>query len=231
MQEYRIAQAFNGHAILILFKMIIDPNITTYIYSIEPEGDPGLEALRSYAEEKNVPVIRREMEPFMRVLLRTVHPGKILEIGTGIGYSALFMDSCLDHTDIVTIENYEPRLREAEKILEGHANIKLIKADAADVLKELEGPFDFIFLDAAKAQYISMLPDIRRLLPQGGILLADNVLQDGELIRSRYLTPRRQRTIHERMREFIWEMKHSPDFETSLLTVGDGVILSIRKGA
>ena len=102
---------------------------------------------------------------------------------------------------------------------------------AADVLKELEGPFDFIFLDAAKAQYISMLPDIRRLLPQGGILLADNVLQDGELIRSRYLTPRRQRTIHERMREFIWEMKHSPDFETSLLTVGDGVILSIRKGA
>ena len=76
-----------------------------------------------------------------------------------------------------------------------------------------------------------MLPDIRRLLPQGGILLADNVLQDGELIRSRYLTPRRQRTIHERMREFIWEMKHSPDFETSLLTVGDGVILSIRKGA
>ena len=210
--------------------MIIDPNITTYIYSIEPDGDPGLEALRIYAEEKNVPVIRREMEPFMRVLLQTVRPGRILEIGTGIGYSALFMDSCLEHPEIVTIENYEPRLQEAEKILEGHTNIKLVKEDAANVLKELEGPFDFIFLDAAKAQYMAMLSDIRRLLPKGGILLADNVLQDGELIRSRYLTPRRQRTIHERMREFIWEMKHSPDFETSLVTLGDGIILSIKKG-
>ncbi|MBR3401312.1 MAG: O-methyltransferase [Parasporobacterium sp.] len=210
--------------------MIIDPNITTYIYSIEPDGDPGLEALRIYAEEKNVPVIRREMEPFMRVLLQTVRPGRILEIGTGIGYSALFMDSCLEHPEIVTIENYEPRLQEAEKILEGHTNIKLVKEDAANALKELEGPFDFIFLDAAKAQYMAMLSDIRRLLPKGGILLADNVLQDGELIRSRYLTPRRQRTIHERMREFIWEMKHSPDFETSLVTLGDGIILSIKKG-
>ena len=209
--------------------MIIDPNITTYIYSIEPDGDPELEALRTYAEERNVPVIRREMEPFMRVLLRAAQPRKILEIGTGIGYSARFMDSCLDHPEIVTIENYEPRLEEARKILEGYDNIMLIEADAAEALKELEGSFDFIFLDAAKAQYVSMLPDIRRLLPKGGMLLADNVLQDGELIRSRYLTPRRQRTIHSRMRDFIWEMKHSPDFETSLITLGDGVIWSIRR--
>ena len=209
--------------------MIIDPNITTYLYSIEPEGPAYLERLREYAEQEQVPVIRREMEPFMRVLLAMKQPERILEIGTGIGYSTLFLNSCLEQVSITTIENYEPRWKEARKNLQDHKNITLIEADAAEIVKELAGPYDFIFLDAAKAQYIVMLPDLLRLLPPGGILLADNVLQDGELIRSRYVTPRRQRTIHSRMREFIWEVKHSAELETSLVTIGDGVILSVKK--
>ena len=210
-------------------KMIIDPNITTYLHSIEPEGDPSLEQLRLYAEEQKVPIIRREMESFLRVLLSMKQPERILEVGTGIGFSALYMNSCLEYVQITTIENYPPRIREARKILEGHDNITLVEGDAQEVLKELQGTYDLIFMDAAKAQYIVMLPDILRLLPPGGILLADNVLQDGELIRSRYVTPRRQRTIHSRMREFIWEVKHSPLLESSLITIGDGVILSIKK--
>lgn len=209
--------------------MIIDPNITTYLYSIEPEGPAYLERLREHAEQEQVPVIRREMEPFMRVLLAMAQPDHILEIGTGIGYSALFMNSCVKQAKITTIENYEPRLKEARKNLQEYDTITLVEEDAAETVKKLQGPFDFIFLDAAKAQYIVMLPDLLRLLPKGGILLADNVLQDGELIRSRYVTPRRQRTIHSRMREFIWEVKHSPELETSLVTIGDGVVLSVKK--
>ena len=97
------------------------------------------------------------------------------------------------------------------------------------MLPGLEGPFDLIFLDGPKGQYISYLPEFMRLLPEGGLLLADNVLQDGELVRSRYAIPKRQRTIHSRMREFIWQIKHMDELETSLITIGDGVTLSMRK--
>ena len=109
--------------------------------------------------------------------------------------------------------------------------ITLIEDDAVKVLEGMEGSalFDFIFLDAAKGQYITMLPDILRLLAPGGVLLADNVLTDGETASSRYALPRRQRTIHERMRDFLWEVTHSSELETSVLTIGDGVSFSIKK--
>lgn len=213
--------------------MIVDQNITTYIHSLECEPDTELEQLRLQAEEKGVPIIRRETESFMKVLLEICRPESILEIGTAIGYSAIFMAK---NTDVIchitTVENFEERITKAASNITGsgmNERITLIGKDAAEVLPELEGPFDLIFLDAAKGQYISFLPDLLRLLPQGGILLADNVLQDGELVRSRYATPRRQRTIHDRMREFIWQIKHTDELETSLLTVGDGLTLSIRK--
>ena len=209
--------------------MIVDDHITTYIHSLEPDGPSWLEQIRSYAEQSGVPVIRREMEPFLRVLLNISRPGKILEIGAGIGYSALFMSSVLPDARIITIENYEPRLADCRRFLEGHGQITLLPGDGAEILRDMEDPVDLVFLDAAKAQYIQMLPDILRLLPPGGILLADNVLQDGELIRSRYITPRRQRTIHSRMREFLWEVKHCPELTASVITIGDGVVLAVRQ--
>lgn len=211
--------------------MILDQNITTYIHSLECEPEPVLEKLRERAEAEGVPIIRREMESFIRVLLKMKAPKAILEIGAGVGYSAIFMAMNTD-CHITTIENYEERIVQARANIEETGmqdRITLIEDDAANVLPTLEGPYDMIFLDAAKGQYITFLPDILRLLPEGGILLADNVLQDGELVRSRYVTPRRQRTIHDRMREFIWEIKHSEELETSLITIGDGVTLSIRK--
>lgn len=215
----------------ILDIMIVDQNITAYIHSLDPDAPGYLAELREYAEEHDVPIIRQEMESFMKVLLKMNRPKRILEIGTAIGYSTLFMNECLEETQIVTMENYEPRLQEARKNLAGHDNIKLIEGDAVQNIKNLQEGFDMIFLDAAKAQYIVMLPDLLRLLNEGGILLADNVLQDGELIRSRYVTPRRQRTIHSRMREFIWEVKHMPELTTSIITIGDGVVLAYKNNA
>lgn len=208
--------------------MIVDRNITTYIHSLDLDVPAYLTELREYARANDVPIIRQEMESFMKVLLKMAEPKRILEIGTAIGYSALFMNECLEDVQIVTMENYEPRLQEARKNLAGHDNITLVEGDAVQNIKNLEKGFDMIFLDAAKAQYIVMLPDLLRLLNDGGILLADNVLQDGELIKSRYITPRRQRTIHSRMREFIWEVKHRPELTASVIPIGDGVVLAYK---
>lgn len=209
--------------------MIVDSSITTYIHSLEPDGPEWLAKIRSYAEQENVPVIRREVEPFLKVLLNISCPGKILEIGSGIGYSALFMNSVLPSAKILTIENYEPRLKDCRRFLADREQITLLEGDGAVIIREMSEPVDLIFLDAAKGQYIQMLPDIKRLLKPGGVLLADNVLQDGTLVRSRYIIPRRQRTIHSRMREFLWEVKHCPEFDASVITVGDGMLLGIRK--
>ena len=211
--------------------MIVNENLTTYIHSLESDNSPFLEELRVSAKENDVPIIRRETESFIRVLLSIKRPKKILEIGTAIGYSSIFMASCGEN-DIVTIENYEKRIIEAEKNIKAAEmgnRIHLMKGDACEIIKTLEGSFDLIFLDAAKGQYIEMLPDLLRLLAPEGILLADNVLQDGELAQSRFITERRQRTIHERMREFLWEVKHNETLETCVMTVGDGLSLSVRK--
>lgn len=213
--------------------MIVDQNITTYIHSLERAADKDLEQLRISAEQSGVPIIRRETESFMKVLLEMKRPSGILEIGAAVGYSAVFMaKNTNEKCRITTVENYEERIQIARANIAAFKmedRIDLIGEDAAKVLPELDGPFDLIFLDAAKGQYITFLPDLLRILPSGGILLADNVLQDGDLVRSRYATPRRQRTIHDRMREFIWQIKHSDELETTLLTVGDGLTLSIRK--
>ena len=209
--------------------MIVPENITTYMYSLEQDLPEWLEQVRETAIEMKVPVIRREMEPFIRVLLNLTKPRNILEIGTGIGYSALFMSYCRKDAGIVTIENYEPRLEQARAFLSGMENITLLEGDAAKIVKGMEKNADLVFLDGAKGQYITMLPDIIRILNPGGVMLADNILQDGQLVKSRYIMPRRQRTIHSRLRSFVWEATHNPLLDTSLLTIGDGVIFSVRK--
>ena len=97
-----------------------------------------------------------------------------------------------------------------------------------EILKELSGSYDFIFMDAAKGQYIHFLPDILRLLPVGGVLVSDNVLQDGDVMESRYAVCRRDRTIHTRMREYLYELKHHEQLQTDILPVGDGVTVSVK---
>ncbi|MCQ2512598.1 MAG: O-methyltransferase [Lachnospiraceae bacterium] len=212
--------------------MIVDDNLTKYLHSLEPEGKPFFEDLRQFAETTGVPIIRREMESFLRLLLHLCKPKRLLEIGTGIGYSTLFFaDNSESLKEIVTMENYEPRLMEARKNIADYTNekviqINLMEGDAAESIKTLSGTYDLIFLDGPKAQYIHMLPTLLDLMPVGGLLIADNVLQEGDIIDSRYITPRRQRTIHERMRDFLWEVKHNDNLETTVLTVGDGVTVS-----
>lgn len=219
--------------------MIINERFTAYLHSLEDDIPPFFEELRKAAEAADVPIIRRETERFLKMLLAIHKPSSILEIGTGVAYSTLvFADSCQQVKKITTIENYPPRIEAAkvnvdaffadERRNKEDLTIDLLEEDATDAVACLDGLFDFIFLDGPKAQYIVMLPDLIRLLKTGGVLVADNVLQDGDLIESRFVTPRRQRTIHERMRQFIWETMHHEQLTSSLLTVGDGMIVSVK---
>ena len=165
--------------------MITDERISTFIHSLDTGNTPFLTELERYAKETNVPVIRPQMQSFLKVLLAMQQPKQILEVGTAIGFSALLMaEYGPEDCHITTIEKYEKRIplaRENFKKAGREDRITLLEGDATEILKELEGPYDLIFMDAAKGQYIHFLPDILKLMPEGGVLLSDNVLQDGDV--------------------------------------------------
>ena len=186
----------------------------TYINSLDRGNTPFLEELEQTALRDRVPVIRREMQSFIKTFLAMNQPGRILEVGTAIGFSTLLMcEYGREDLQIVTIENYDKRIpiaRENFRRAGREDQITLLEGDAGELLKTLEGPFDMIFMDAAKGQYIHWLPDIRRLMAKGSVLISDNVLQEGDIIESHYLVERRKRTIYKRMREYLYELKHDP---------------------
>ena len=214
--------------------MIVDERIVTFINSMETENSKILEAIESEALSTYVPIIRKEMQSFLKVLLTIQKPMRILEVGTAVGFSALLMSDYLpEGGHITTIENYEKRIpiaRENFRRAGKEDKITLIEGDATEVLAEMEGAFDFIFMDAAKGQYIHYLPNVLRLLSDGGCLVSDNVMQDGDIIESRFAVERRNRTIHARMREYLYELKHREDLVTSIIPLGDGVAVSIKQG-
>ena len=205
----------------------------TYINSLDRGNTPFLEELEQTALRDRVPVIRREMQSFIKTFLAMNQPGRILEVGTAIGFSTLLMcEYGREDLQIVTIENYDKRIpiaRENFRRAGREDQITLLEGDAGELLKTLEGPFDMIFMDAAQGQYIHWLPDIRRLMAKGSVLISDNVLQEGDIIESHYLVERRKRTIYKRMREYLYELKHDPSFVTSILPLGDGVTVSVKQ--
>ena len=207
--------------------------MVTYMNSLDRGNTPFLNELEQEAIQNRVPIIRREMQSFLKVLLQIKAPKRILEVGTAVGFSTLLMSTYNPvKCEIVTIENYEKRIPIARKNFQKSGRedqITLLEGDAQEVLKTLTEPFDFIFMDAAKGQYIHFLPEVLRLLKVGGILLSDNVLQDGDLIESHFAVERRNRTIYKRMREYLYVLKHHELLETSILPLGDGVTLSIKK--
>lgn len=213
--------------------MIVDERIVTFINSLDTRNSELLETIESEARAADVPIIRREMQSFLKVLLMLKKPARVLEVGTAVGFSALLMSEYIpEESRITTIENYEKRIpvaRENFRRAGKEGQITLIEGDAAEVLKTLDDPYDFIFMDAAKGQYIHYLPDILRLLPPGGCLVSDNVMQDGDVIESRFAVERRNRTIHARMREYLYELKHNDALTTSILPLGDGVAVSIKQ--
>ena len=213
--------------------MITENRLTAYINSLDQGDGELIEQIAETAVKNRVPIIRRETAALLKTMVTLVSPVRILEVGTAVGYSALLMASVMpENCRITTIEKYEKRIPEAKenfRLAGMEEKITLLEGDAGEILGSLSGSFDFIFMDAAKGQYVHWLPDALRLLAPGGLLMSDNVLQDGTIVESRYAVERRDRTIHVRMREYLYTLKHMKNLETAILPIGDGVALSVRK--
>ena len=216
--------------------MIVNERLSEYIKALECDLPEYLDELEQRALADEVPIIRKEAQSLLRFLLCLLKPEKILEVGCAVGFSSAFMSEYMpEDCTITTIEKVEMRIKEAKKNLAAIPKadkVTLLCGDANEVLKELadKGEFyPFIFMDAAKGQYMNFLPHLMRLLPEGGILITDNVLQEGTIVESKYTIPRRERTIHMRMREYVYTLKHMEELETVVLPVGDGVTLSVKK--
>lgn len=207
--------------------------LEVYLQSIKKEEDAFLAQLRREAGAAEIPIIRDEMAELMVFLMKLLAPARVLEIGAAVGYSAILMAKALpEASHITTIENYEKRIPVARENIRKAGlseRITLIEGEAGNVLWELSETFEFIFMDAAKAQYIAWLPDVLRLLQPGGVLVTDNVLQEGDVLESRFAVTRRNRTIHARMREYLYALKNTEGLTTTIINVGDGAALSFKE--
>lgn len=213
--------------------MIGDERLETFLNSMDPELPGELFSLEQRALADHVPIIRRGTRSFLRWILAERRPGRILEIGTAVGFSALFMAwYAPEPVRIVTVEQDARRIAEARKNFAAagrQGQITLLEGDAAEILPGLSGPFDMIFMDAAKGQYPFLLPQVKRLMAQGGLLITDNVLQEGDILESRFAVRRRDRTIHKRMREYLYTLAHDEDLVCTVLPVGDGLAVCTVK--
>lgn len=215
--------------------MITNERIATYIDSLDQELPEFLRQLEKKSLSEYVPIIKKPTQSLLRFLINTHQPEQILEVGTAVGFSSIFMSQFLkENGHITTIEKMEERVRQAKenrKTAGKESQITILEGDAAKILAKLKeegSSYDMIFMDAAKGQYLNFLPDIFDLLKTGGLLISDNVLQDGDIVESRYAVTRRNRTIHFRMREYLYTLTHSKDFDTVVLPMGDGVTLSTK---
>lgn len=211
--------------------------IVEYIRAIRPPNQGILQEIehKIITGEANWPIIKPEVASFLEVLLAIKKPVEILEIGTAVGYSSILMSQYLaPGGHITTIERFDI-MQEQAKVNIKKANltdtITMLEGNAADILPSLDaGHYDLIFMDCAKAQYMTFLPECIRLLKEGGVLLTDNVLHKGVVAKSRYLVPRRQRTTHMRLREFLYAINHHPQLKSAVLPFGDGVAISHKVG-
>lgn len=216
--------------------MIDAERLVCYIDTLSWHIPDYLKDVERESRDGEVPIIRRSMQSFLQFLLHLTKPKAVLEIGTAIGFSGMLISECVpDGTLIDTIEKVPARIAAAKDNFAKYGKkerINLIEGDACDVLEELakQGKqYDFVFMDAAKGQYSKYLVSVMEMLVSGGLLVTDNVLQDGEIIQSRYAVTRRDRTIHGRMREYLYELTHSEEFETVILSVGDGAAVSLKR--
>lgn len=213
--------------------MAIDPErMRDFICAMDKGNADYLDKLEKEAIDGDVPIIRKDTQSLLKFLLALTHPVNILEVGTATGFSALLMAEYSDEgCSITTIEKYEKRIPVAKEHFSSFdkgKKITLLEGDAADILKELSEGYDFVFMDAAKGQYENFLPEVMRVLKKGGLLVTDNVLQDGDIVQSRFAVTRRNRTIHARMRDYIYNITHRDDLQTVILNTGDGMTLSVK---
>ncbi len=215
--------------------MIENDRVQMYIHSLDSELSNKLKIIEKAALDDEVPIIKKPTQTLLQFLVRMQKPKRILEVGCAVGFSAVLMsEEMQENGHITTIEKVPQRIEKAKenfKFAEKTDRITLLEGDATDILKQLVADnkqYDMIFMDAAKGQYLHFFDDIMQLLAKDGLLVSDNVLQDGDIVKSRYAIIKRNRTIHSRMRDYLYLLTHHEQLKTVILPMGDGVTLSTR---
>lgn len=185
------------------------------------------------AYENNVPIIPHETVVFLQFLLGQIKPRAVLEIGTAIGFSSSLMSQYVgEDGHVTTIDRYDVMIKKARENYEKLGlteRVTLLEGDAADVLPTLTGPYDFIFMDSAKSKYIEFLPECLRLVPKGGVIMIDDVLQGGTVTHPREAIPKNQRTIHRKLNLLFEKVLNHPDLTSSIVPLGDGILLITKE--
>ncbi|MCH0447342.1 O-methyltransferase, partial [Enterococcus faecium] len=194
---------------------------------------PGeLGKLEEEAHVAEVPVIPHETVVFLKFLLGQLQPERILEIGAAIGFSSSVMATTIgENAHVTTIDRFDVMIEKAKKNYERLGltdKVTLLEGQAADILPELSGPYDFIFMDSAKSKYIEFLPECLRLLRKGGVLMVDDIFQGGTILLPDEEIPRGKRAIHRKLNEFLRVVMDHPDLTSTILPLGDGVILMTK---
>lgn len=211
---------------------IVYNEVVSYIRGLIPKRNEYFQDLEAYAELHHVPIIQPEVAQFMQTLLHLHKPKRILEIGTAIGYSASIMAEVMENGEIVSIEiresSRELALKNVAK-MPTNVTFDLRLGDALEVIPEIEGKFDFIFIDASKGHYLEFLDLCLSKLNVGGLIVSDNILYKG-MIADQTLVERRKKTIVKRMRNYLSELNALENLQTSIIPIGDGVALSYHIG-
>lgn len=213
----------------MMYRPINNEDILHYLRTEQKQLTGSLGELEELAHENGVPVIPHETVVFLQFLLKQKQPKNVLEIGTAIGFSASLMAETLgEDAKITTIDRFPVMIEKAKKNFEKLGltdQVTLLEGDAADLLSSLEGPYDFIFMDSAKSKYITFLPECLRLLSDDGVLMVDDVFQAGTVLQPIEEIPRKNRSIHRHLNEFLEEITKSSELTSTLLPLGDGVAL------
>lgn len=213
----------------MMYRPIINEDILHYLRTEQKQLTGSLGELEELAHENGVPVIPHETVVFLQFLLKQKQPKNVLEIGTAIGFSASLMAESLGKdAKIATIDRFPVMIEKAKsnfKKLGLEDQVTLLEGDAADILSTLNGPYDFIFMDSAKSKYITFLPECLRLLSDDGVLMVDDIFQAGTVLQPIEEIPRKNRSIHRHLNEFLEEVTKSPELTSTLLPLGDGVAL------
>jgi len=203
-----------------------------YIRGLITEHDGELKKLEEYAALNLVPIIQKEVARYLELMITIKKPKRILELGTAIGYSAILMNIASQGScEITTIERDKEMIEKALYNIEAFGltdKINVIEGDCMEILENLQGEYDFIFMDAGKGHYNHFLPNCLRLLSEDGVIVADNVLFRG-MVASKELLKRRKITIVKRMKNYLNEVSSREDLITSVLPMGDGIAITTRR--
>jgi len=185
--------------------------------------------MKEEALRDKIPILDEMTARFLYTQVKIKKPKRILEIGFGGGYSTLWMALGNPQAEITSLEKNKERFEKGqEKLKNLPYNINLLFEDARIFLKDLDGMFDFVFIDAVKSQYLNYFQSIETKLNPGSVVFADNIFYRGKLFEEEMSPKKRKEVV--KLKEFIKRLNENKKFETLFLPIGDGLSMSLYRG-